>query len=237
MTSSPMRNSPRIDQREHRFTVLLGTIIGLMILGPALEYLPFSTLMYPVLGALIPLAAIYAVSGNRRHLAIGLALGLPAVGASILHSIDVGFGFPWVTLLFPPVFYAYTVWIVGKQVFTAPVVKTDTLAGAGCVYLLIGMTWWFLFLTLESLAPGSIGGRPPGVGNAEDRFDLLYYSFVTLTTLGFGDMAPLTRAARALTVVEATTGVLYLGIVIARLVGVYAAQTLHEEELASRQEE
>ncbi|MDH3732468.1 MAG: potassium channel family protein [Gemmatimonadota bacterium] len=229
MTSSMADGDIATPRHRFRFTTLLVAIIALLLLSPVVAYLPLSGALFSFLGAAIPLAAIYAVSDNRRHLYVGLALGLPATFAGAINLLDLGFQFEWLALLLPPVFYAYTVWVVGRRVFTSPAVNADTLAGAACVYLLIGMTWWFLFLVLEVLQPGSFAGRPPGVEDPTARFDLLYFSFVTLTTLGYGDILPLTRAARALSIVLATVGVLYLGIVIARLVGVYAANVIQGE--------
>ncbi len=216
----------RFGQYPHRFAVLLGALFVMLFMTPLISYLPGSRILLPVLASLIPLAAVYAVSDNARHLRIALALGLPAALGSFLELGDFGFASHWLMLLLPPAFYAYTVAIVARKVFRSTTVTPDTLSGAAVVYLLIGMTWWFFFLLAETLEPGAIGGRMPGLETPEHRFEILYFSFVTLTTLGYGDLLPATRFAQTLAIAEAITGVLYMGIVIARLVGVYAAQAL-----------
>jgi len=225
MISALAERARRFARNESRLTILASVILALLLLSPVISYLPGSAILFPLLGALIPLAAIYAVSESRRHLRIGLALGLPAAIAAALHAADPGFAGGWIVLLFPPAFYAYTVAIVAKKVFTSDEVTRDTLAGAACVYLLIGMTWWYLYLLVETLAPGAIAGRLPGIDSQGQRFELLYFSFVTLTTLGYGDMKPASEGAQALAIVESITAVLYLSIAIARLVGMYASQT------------
>ncbi len=214
-------------RRDNRFGLLTLSIIVWILSAPVIPYLPLAQVIFAVMGAVIPLAAIVAISENRRHARIGLILGLPAVFGAVWNVIEAELAFEWVTLLFPPIFYLFTVWVVGSRVFKARDVKADTLWGAACVYLLIGVTWWFFYLALEDLMPGSFAGGAAASGAIEDKFDLLYFSFVTLTTLGYGDMLPLTRPVQTLAILEAATGVLYMGIVIAKLVGAYASQAVH----------
>lgn len=95
-------------------------------------------------------------------------------------------------------------------------VTASTLAGASCVYLLIGTVFSLVFLTVELLAPGSFTelGEPVQTEGWNS-----YYSLVTLSTLGYGDILPVSRTARALAAFEALIGQLYLTILVARLVG------------------
>ncbi len=95
-------------------------------------------------------------------------------------------------------------------------VTASTLAGASCVYLLIGTVFSIAFLTLELIAPGSFSELG---GPVETEGWNSYYSLVTLSTLGYGDILPISRTARALASFEALIGQLYLTILVARLVG------------------
>lgn len=211
-------------EHRRRFTVLLLMIVLLLLLAPVVTYLPWARILFPALSAFIPLAAIYAVSDNKRHQKIALMLGIPATFGAAAHLTEFGFTGEWAILFLPPLFYGFTVFVVSVKVFSARRITADMLSGAACIYLLIGMTWWFFYLVLETLAPGAIGGRAPGLASAQQRFELLYFSFVTLTTLGYGDMLPQMRIAQSLAIIEAITGVLYSGILIAKLVGTYAGQ-------------
>ena len=96
----------------------------------------------------------------------------------------------------------------------------DVLYGAISVYLMIGLTWSVAYLLLENLYPGSFyidaAHNPDGYLNLSD---LLYYSYVTLTTLGYGDITLVTSQARSLAFLEAVCGVLYVAVLVARLVG------------------
>lgn len=196
----------------------------LILTGPALQTVRGGRLLVPLVGGLIPIAGVYAVSDDRRHGLLALALGVAAVVTSILSLATQTLVITWTVLVFPLAFYAYVIWIVGSRVLGSSEVSADTLAGAACVYLLLGICWWFVYMALELAQPGSFTGlRPPGTEAAAHRIDLIYFSFVTLTTLGYGDITPATAQARAFTIIEAVTGVLYIAILVARLVGVYGS--------------
>jgi hypothetical protein len=87
--------------------------------------------------------------------------------------------------------------------------------------------WAFVYLVLESLHPGSFA---IGEGQIEvGRRLYIYYSFVTITTLGYGDITPTTDLANSLSFLEAVTGQLYIAILIARLVGIQIAQSINKK--------
>jgi hypothetical protein len=105
-------------------------------------------------------------------------------------------------------------------------VTVDTLFAAVAAYLLFGVAWSFAFAMLELAAPGSfaVAGAQPVDPARFDRF--LGFSFITLTTLGYGNVAPASPQADALATFEAVVGQIYLAVVIARLVGLHVAQDL-----------
>jgi hypothetical protein len=102
---------------------------------------------------------------------------------------------------------------VAINVFAAGHALGDRIFGAIVLYLLIGLTWGVLYGMLERKMPGSFAyGKESGIA------DWIYFSFVTLTTVGYGDITPVARVARSLAVLEALIGQLYPAIIIARLV-------------------
>jgi len=98
--------------------------------------------------------------------------------------------------------------------------------GAVFGYFFIGLMWGFVFSVLESLQPGSfrVGG-----GQAAELNKFMYYSFVTQTTLGYGDITPVTPPARSLSLLEAVIGQFYQAVLIARLVGLHIAQSFEKQ--------
>ena len=212
--------------RPHRFTLLLVMIVLITLLAPVAGGLPGSRVILAALGALIPLGAIYAVSDDPRQIRIALALGIPAVLGGAVNQADLGFTGAWVALFFPPAFYCYAAWVTAVRVFSTRRIDADMLAGAACIYFLIGFVWWFFYQLLVTFDADAITGY--SAGDPSGGFPLLYFSFVTLTTLGYGDILPSSPGAQSLATIEAITGVLYSGILIAKLVGIYSGQVQSE---------
>ena len=100
-------------------------------------------------------------------------------------------------------------------------VTSHRLVGAVVAYLLVGLTWAYVYDWLEVVRPGSFHGS---AGAAEGSYPtLLYYSFVTLTTVGYGDVTPVSSAARALSNLESLLGILYPAVLIGRLLSMQVA--------------
>jgi hypothetical protein len=126
---------------------------------------------------------------------------------------------------------------IGLRAWRAHRVGTETLVAAVVVYFLLGYFWATAYSLLEYTAPGSFANAcPPRPAAGLDcvpelgQFPRLgYFSFVTMTTVGYGDVLPLTRAAEGLAVVTSVSGQLYLAILIGRLVGDYLAGRARED--------
>jgi hypothetical protein len=126
--------------------------------------------------------------------------------------------------IFGVFFVAYTIVIILSFIIREREVTRDVIYASIVVYLLIGVMWAFIYSAIEILQPGSFK-IVEGHFN-EGSLLFLYYSFVTLTTLGYGDMTPLTEVASSFSLLEAVIGQIYLTVLIAMLVGVYISQTL-----------
>ena len=94
----------------------------------------------------------------------------------------------------------------------------NKIIGAICIYIMLGLLWTFGFLIVEQVAPGSISGLGEG-GWHQKLQDVVYYSFITLTTVGYGEIAPIAPISRFLAYLEAITGQFYIAILVASLIG------------------
>lgn len=100
-------------------------------------------------------------------------------------------------------------------------ITADKLHGALAGYIMLAFVWSFIFALVEISAAGSFGPGQLDFGQPGTFFKLIYFSLTTLTTTGYGDVIPLTNHARSLVMVEEFSGVFYVGVVIARLAGLY----------------
>jgi hypothetical protein len=123
-------------------------------------------------------------------------------------------------------FLLYVVGLVVRRVLTDRAVTLDTVAGAACAYMLLGLVWGELFLLLEIWRPGSFHLPPTWTQDSMRglRSTLMYFSFATLTTVGYGEIHPNEPAAGSLCAAEGLIGQLYLAIMIARLVGLHTSR-------------
>lgn len=211
---------------ERRFQLLLLALLSLFVFTPFFE----STVIIDLAMTFMLLFAISAVSDNRRLLIASAFLATLAIGA-IWSTYWISAKALFVTAYaLDLAFFTIVSVAILSHVFRAGRVTAETIAGAICVYLLIGVMWANVFSILETVQPGSFssGGVQPhaSVGETSLRAQFghfAYYSFVTLSTLGYGEITPLTRPARSLAALEAIVGQLYLAVLIARLVAQYVA--------------
>jgi hypothetical protein len=181
------------------------------------------SLLVDIFFTLVIMSGIYASLQKKSMFYIALIIALPALAA---HWANYFPNIPSTFLIgeiFGALFYTFLVVIILSYLFTEKEITVDVIAGAVCVYLLIGLMWASFFTVLDILQPGSFK-IPENLGTDESVFT--YYSLVTLTTLGYGDISPITSQARALTVLEAITGPIYLAILVARLVAIHVSLSI-----------
>jgi hypothetical protein len=165
------------------------------------------------------ITGIDAVRRTKTQIIIAFALAIPAL---ILSWLSIGFDFFYISiakLLLASAFIWFTAISVLLFVQSPGKVDSERIFGALSVYFLIGHACAIFYLAIEFLSPGSFNNISPfGQGASAD---LTYFSFVTLTTLGYGDITPLSLQARSFAALEAVTGVLYIATLVARLIGMY----------------
>ena len=198
--------------------VLLGLLLLLIALQPIAS--SFADGLVARLGmAAILVGSILAVSTRPRFFITGLILGVPALALLFVPG-RIPFVLSGVlaiaTLLFICVVFLY-------RISRRPIVTPASISSTLVVYLSLGVVWAHAYRLVEHLRPGSFTGVS-GLDVAETQRALFYYSYVTLTTLGYGDISPVSPAARSLAIIEAITGQLYLVVLVASLVGMYLSQ-------------
>ena len=217
----PRDDSPGASR--HHFQYMLGGLLVLLLIGPALRtFAPVawaSVILWITIGISMAAGAKSLVSsrtGTVGGCIGGAAFGMCGVAGTVLgvHGLMVAAACG---------FLLFCLWGVAtslRQVLIGPVVDLNRIAGAVCVYILLGMTWAVVYLLL------ALGVGDAFVGLEGQRIDelwpqLSYFSFVTLTTLGYGDITPRIPLADSLAYLEAIVGQLYVAILIGGLVGAH----------------
>ncbi len=214
-----------------RFLNLLVYILVLIAIQPLDEAIGEFGLVLDIIISFILVSAIYAVSHKKKHTIIGILLALPLLTAMWAKQL---FGISWMQIpetILGITFFGFIIAIILKFIFSEDEIKRDLIAGAAAVYLLLAIAWAYAYRAIEVIQPGSFA-----VADAQtvSYAVALYYSFVTITTLGYGDIFPVTTAAKSCAILEAIVGQLYLVITIALLVGVHVSQTLAKKSSANK---
>ncbi|MDV2482717.1 two pore domain potassium channel family protein [Methanoculleus sp. Wushi-C6] len=196
-----------------QFHYLLAALILLLAVYP---YVGADPIALKVLSWFVLTTGVYAVSNRRRQVVIAALLAVPAFGLGWLYIITGVPALGTAESIFTLLFYAFTALICLLRVVSARRVTSDTISGAVSVYLLMGLTWATAYSLVETVNPGSFASSQPDAAFTFPTF--IYYSFVTLATLGYGDITPLTDQARSLALLETVSGTLYIAVLIARLV-------------------
>lgn len=203
---------------------LLGALVLMLIVAPFLEDVRHGGFIEAMLLTVVFVSAMFAVGADRSTLWIGGILTTLAISARWAEHFFPSEMPHW---LFPPlalVFLGFIIVHLVRSTMRARVVDVRVLCAAIAAYLMIGMLWTMAYMLVGRLSPDAFAfSTGPEISHEMNRFNAFYFSFVTLSTVGYGDIAPVSKAARMLAVGEAMTGMLYVAVLIARLVSLYSA--------------
>lgn len=202
--------------------LLLGLLL-LIVGSPSLSGKGERVIFELIFNAIL-LAGVYAV-GVRRHGWAFTALTVVTLGARWGELLFAS-RFDVLALGLTAVWLVYAASVIIASLFERREVETDAILGAIVVYLLVALAFMMVFQVLELRDPGSFSGLPDGVQEHPNELasSMLYFSLVCLTTMGYGDIVPVSDLARPLSVLEGVFGQLYLAVMIARLVGLHIAR-------------
>jgi len=212
----------KLSQSKQRFLILLCLILGLLVLVPILIRFVAARIFVDIFLTAIFISMVYIIGGKKRHTIFYV---LPAI--VLLVSIWLQYVYPNKGVL--AIGMIAGVLLTGLVIanFLAIMLQSDEVTRAVIFaallsYLLAALMWAFLYTFLELVDPASFNidlSQPEGY-----LLVFQYYSFVTITTLGYGDITPVTEVAKAFSVLEAVVGQLYLVVAVAWLVGMYVSK-------------
>ena len=212
------------------FLYLLLSLLLLLLLAPFLEDTIIGHITVDIAYSAMLLSSVYAVIEQKRLFTLAVVLVVPLLVTRWSNHFLQNEAFTLAIQILTLGFLVFTVCAMFSHVLKDEEVTANKICGALSLYLMIGVAWALLYTVIEGIQPRSFSiADVQGAGVRQNMLLLTYYSFVTLTTLGYGDIVPLTSIARAFSFVEAVFGQIYLAVLIARLVGLYIAHSMKND--------
>jgi hypothetical protein len=219
-----------------RYSLLLIALLLLFVLQPFLHPYALGRWVYDLVFTAVFVVVFALVLRRTPYRLAALVTGLPTLVATWTGYVLPGV--PQVPLavtfhLCAALFLGLTVASVLRATHEATSVSMDSLAGAFGGYLLIGVVFGHLYSVVDTLQPGSFSATTADLAALlkvpeRHHFLLTYYSIITLTTVGYGDIVPTASPARSLACLEALVGQFYIAVVMAELIGLRVSQSRSE---------
>ncbi len=185
-----------------------------LVSAPIVRGLVFSCLL--VIG-------VWSLKGGGRFFSVGMAFVIAGVILNVVAVQMHSQFFQYSSLLSLLGFMLVAISFTLKQVVIGTEINANRLVGAICVYLLLGVIWAMIYTLVNTVSPGSYAGFSPMDDLGWDS-EWLYFSFVTMTTLGYGDILPISATARGLAYMQAVVGQFYIAVLVAGLIGAYVSK-------------
>lgn len=219
----------------NHFFGLLFCLIGFFMVLPFFQGHILAEEMIFLALTIVVLFTLRTLYAETRHIIVIASLGGCVFLLNLLGYCTSDARFDCVSLFMYMLFFGYAAILIFGIIFSNRGVTLNIIAGAICLYLFIGLAWGLLFGVMDFLLPHAF--HLPTAPAAKSLLDnillnFIYYSFTTLTTIGFGDIVPLAAPARYFSFIEAVIGQMYIGVLVARLVGIHIANGNHGHNIS-----
>ena len=205
---------------ESNFRYLFAGVVILLVTEPIGDVVLgwSNNRMFGILLSVLLLVGVWSLHPSRLWLRAGQVLAASAIVLAMAGAVWPVPSLHTATWLVAVLFFLLSIRLGLQVVLAGGRITTNHLLGAMTVYLLLGVTWALILGIQHQLAPGSFRGL-----STASPSEFIYFSFVTLATLGYGDIVPVNPIARTLVYLEAVVGQLYVAVLIASLVSRYIA--------------
>ena len=209
-----------------RFSVarFLTALVLLFVSAPFVEEIRYGALVEVALTTAVLGTGVLAIGARRSTLILATILVVPPLlGKWLMHLWPDRFAGE-IFLLGGLAFIGFVASRLLVFILRAPKVNSEVLCAGISIYLIMGLLWGFAYMLVAHHTPDSFAfSVPPAASHEMTGFTAFYFSFMTLTTVGYGDITPVSNTARMLAIMESMSGTLFVGVLIARLVSLYSA--------------
>jgi len=222
MASTPVENS---SFKRANFIYLLAALLTFLILSPIAQILfpDSASIIINFTFTLTIVIGVWSLIDDRKWFLFGLGLAAFSFLLSLVEFFYPSQSIYIASILVLLFFLINSLVLAIKHILFGPRIDTNKIVGSVTIYLLIGIIWALLYGLVEAVIAGSFSGNLLNVGGSQ-FWDLIYFSFVTLTTLGYGDILPVNTYSRTLAYMEAIAGQFYIAILVASLVGAHLSE-------------
>lgn len=218
---------------KYSFVIFLTSLLALLLFSSYLAEYESANLITRLFLSITLLTSVYLLSHEKMHLYASALLAVPTISINWASEFFTYSTLQNLSMLANTVFFGYIGYLILARLFAARVINLNIIFAAISLYFLMGLEFGYMFALVEWNNPGSLTTSVLSIREdlAFRAFDesinsFFYYSLVTLTTLGYGDIIPVNPMARALSTIEAVAGQMYLTVLVARLVGTHISQKL-----------
>jgi hypothetical protein len=205
-------------------------LVLMLVTTPFVEELSSGKLLEAILLSVVLLTAVPAVGGRRRSLVFAVVLIVPALLCTWWHHAQPHVVSRTVAIVPAICFAVFVIVHLLGFIMRSERVNSEVLCAAVATYLMLGLVWAMAYELIWVIAPESFVVNPTAEGGRSiNGFEALYFSFGTLAPISDNDIVPISNLARLLVMVEAIVGMLFMGMLIARLVGIYSNEDATEE--------
>jgi hypothetical protein len=217
-------------RRQANFAYLLTGLLIILIAGPIFQEFTDQSLIIvtQIAFSATLIVSIWSLIDSRRWFVIGMILVIVEIVGTIISLARPSVIIDVITLVTALAFCSLSLVIALRHVLFGQQMDLNRMIGGICVYLLLGVSISILNMFIYRFIPGSFNGVPEFTAES-NGIDLLYYSFVTMTTLGYGDITPAGSIARVLAYLAAISGQFYIAILVGTLVGMYLSQRKNDD--------
>ena len=196
----------------------------LFVSAPFVEDLPCGNLVEAMLLTVVMVSAVVAVGGRHKSLIVALVLLAPALAGKWINHLYPDLLPPAIFLAASVLFFGFVVARLLAFIVRAPRVDANVLCAGLAGFLMLGLLWAPAYLAVARMNPQAFTlPAAPGAPATLEPFSAFYFSFITLCTVGYGDIAPVSNVARMLAITEAITGLFYMAVLISRLVSLHSS--------------
>lgn len=211
------RMPQRLLQRPHVLLVVF--LVTMHVVFPLVERSASGRSVLSLLMIAGCLLALWRTGTSRAGTWLVTVLGVLAAASSILHETGLPLPAGLVTAFTQTAFYSAAAVLMCLYMLSDTRATIDELFAAAAAYMLLAVAWSMAYWSIEHLNPGAFVFTNPVLPEYRTWFEFQYLSMTTLSTTGFGDIAPVSSAARSAVILEQFVGVLYVALVISRLAG------------------